>query len=64
MDYFLYRKEHKTMEELLKRGADANIVNKCQQAPLHISVGKGSVECVKLLLAHKASPSLKVTLAE
>jgi ankyrin repeat protein len=52
------------MEELLKRGADANIVNKSKQTPLHISVGKGSVECVKLLLAHKANPSLKVMLAK
>lgn len=48
------------METLLKNGAVVNLENKKRQTPLHISVGKSSHECVKVLLEHKANPSLKV----
>lgn len=48
------------MVELLKAGANANIVNKGKQTPLHIAVGKKSPECVKVLMKFNADPSVKV----
>ena len=56
-----FRQEHAAMEELLKRPeTNVDILNKENQTPLHIAVGKNSPKCVKILMQHQANPSLKV----
>ena len=58
---FNFRQEHAAMEELLKRPeTNIDILNKENQTPLHIAVGKNSPKCVKILMQHQANPSLKV----
>ncbi|XP_062617080.1 E3 ubiquitin-protein ligase MIB2-like [Saccostrea cucullata] len=59
LHYSAFGNEAKPMEELLKNDASVNVVNKKKQTPLLVSVGQHSQECVKVLLEHKANPSLK-----
>lgn len=60
LGFFLQRNEPNTIRELIKRKVNVNVVNKKNQTPLHIAVGKNYPECVQILLKAEADPSQKV----
>lgn len=56
----VYRNEEGSMQLLLKRGANPDEQNNKGQTSLHITVGKGSLPCTKLLVEKGASVNIKV----